>query len=158
VKVWWDGAQVVAAASSLIKSPRLQPYLGGDVKKLVGVVLSSRTSSGCGDLRIVKELHRRFILLLRLLDGCGLLGPFGDFLSATNNAMPALDGAVAVARRRHGLEVEDEGHLKNFDVIFLVVDTFCPIRKKKQKKRFTDRGRFLVQMTCSSYRPEHPNR
>jgi hypothetical protein len=69
--------------------------------------------------------------------------------------MPALDGAVAAARHRHGLEVEDEGHLKNFDVIFLVVDMFCPMRKKKW---FTDRGRSLVQMTCSSYRPEHPNR
>jgi hypothetical protein len=73
--------------------------------------------------------------------------------------MPALDGAVAAAHRRHGLEVEDEGHLKNSDVIFLVVDTFCPIRKNKIKnKRFTDRGRSLVQMTCSSYRPEHTNR
>jgi hypothetical protein len=133
VKVWWDGAQVVAAASSLIKSPRLQPYLSGDVKKLGRVVWSSRTFSGCGDLRIVKELHRRFILLLCLLDGCGLLGPFGDFPSATNNVMPALDGAVAAARHRHGLEVEDEGNLKNFDVIFLVVDTFCPIAKKIKK-------------------------
>jgi hypothetical protein len=46
VKVWWDGARVVAAASSPIKSPRLQPHLGSDVEKLVGVVWSSRTSSG----------------------------------------------------------------------------------------------------------------
>jgi hypothetical protein len=83
------------------------------------VVSSSRTSSGCGDLRIVKELHRQFILLLCLWDGCGFLGPFGDFPFATNNVRPAMRGAAAVAHRRHGLEVEDEGHLKNFDVIFV---------------------------------------
>jgi hypothetical protein len=75
----------------------------------------SRTS-GCGDLRIVKKLHRRFILL-RLGDRCGLLGPFDDFPSATNNVMLALEGAAAAAHRRYGLEVEDEGHLKDFDVI-----------------------------------------
>jgi hypothetical protein len=34
----------------------------------VGVVCSSRLSSGCGDLRIIKELHQQFILLLRLRD------------------------------------------------------------------------------------------
>jgi hypothetical protein len=28
-------------------------------------------------------------------------------------------GTAAAARRRHGLDVEDEGHLKNFDVIFV---------------------------------------
>jgi hypothetical protein len=83
-----------------------------------------RTSSGCGDLRIVKELHRRFIFLLRLRDRCGLLGPFSDFTSATNIAMPALGGAAAAAHRRHGLEVEDEGHLKDFDVIFVFVEMF----------------------------------
>jgi hypothetical protein len=94
----------------------------------VGVVWSSRTSFGCGDLRIAKELHRRFILLLRLRDGCGLLGPFGDFPFATNNVMPALEGAAAAARRRHGLEVEDEGHLKDFDVIFIFVEVFCTVR------------------------------
>jgi hypothetical protein len=66
VKVWWGGAQVVAVASSQIKSPRLQPHLGGDVEKLVRVVWSSWTLSGCGDLQIVNELYRRFILLIRL--------------------------------------------------------------------------------------------
>jgi hypothetical protein len=102
-----------------IKSPRLQPRLGSDVEKLVGVF--SRISSGCGVLRIAKELHRRLFLRLRLWDGCGLLDPFGDFPSATNNVRPALGGAAAVARRRHGLEVEDEGHLKDFIVIYV----FC---------------------------------
>jgi hypothetical protein len=104
-----------------IKSPRLQPRLGGDVEKLVGVKWFSRISSGCGDLRIAKELHRRLFLLLRLYDRCGLLDPFSDFPSTTNNARPALGRAAAVTRRRHGLEVEDEGHLKDFVVIFF----FC---------------------------------
>jgi hypothetical protein len=31
------------------------------------------------------ELHRRIFLLLRLRDGCDLLGPFGNFPSATSN-------------------------------------------------------------------------
>jgi hypothetical protein len=124
VKVWWDGAQVVAAASSPIMSPRLQPHLGGDVE----MVWSSKTFSSCGDLRIIKELHRWFILLLRLRDRCGLLGPFSDFPSATNNVMLALDGAAAAARHGHGLEVEDEGHLKDFDVIFVFAEVFCTVR------------------------------
>jgi hypothetical protein len=41
--------------------------------------------------------------------------------SATNNVMPARGGAVAAARRRHGLEVEYEEYFKNFVVIF----AFC---------------------------------
>jgi hypothetical protein len=48
-------------------------------------------------------------------------GPFGDFPSATNNVRPALGGAAAAARRRPGLEVDDEGHLKDFDVFFIFV-------------------------------------
>jgi hypothetical protein len=72
-----------------------------------------------GDLRIFNELHRWFILRLCFQDRCGLLGLFGDFwLSATNNVRPALGGVAVAARRRHGPEVEDEGHLKDFDVIF----------------------------------------
>jgi hypothetical protein len=52
------GAQVVAVTSSSpIKSRRPQPLLDSDVEKLVGVVCSSRTSSGCGDIC--------------LQDGCG---------------------------------------------------------------------------------------
>jgi hypothetical protein len=50
----------------------------------VEVVWSSRISSGCGDLWIVKGLHRQFFLL-HLWDGCGLFDSFGDFPSATNN-------------------------------------------------------------------------
>jgi hypothetical protein len=61
--------------------------------------------SGCGDLRIVKELYRQFFLLLCLWDGYGLLDPFGDFPSATNNVRPTQGGAAAAARRRHDLEV-----------------------------------------------------
>jgi hypothetical protein len=41
--------------------------------------------------------------------------------------MPALRGAAATARRRHGLKVEDKGHLKNFDVIFVFVEMFCNV-------------------------------
>jgi hypothetical protein len=65
------------------------------------------------------ELHRR-LFLLRLWDGCDLLYMFGDFPSATNNVRPTQGGAAAAAAcRRHGLEVKDEGHLKNFVVIFI---------------------------------------
>ena len=39
----------------------------------------------------------------------------GYFPSATTNVKLALGGAAV--RRRHGLEVEDEGHLKNLVVI-----------------------------------------
>jgi hypothetical protein len=128
IQVWWGGLQVAAVSSSPIKSLRLQPYLDGDVEKLVGVAWSSRTSSGYGDLQIVKELYWRFILFLRLRDGCGLLGLFGDFPSASNNVRLALGGAAAAARHCHGLEVEDEGHFKNFDVIFVFVEVFCTVR------------------------------
>jgi hypothetical protein len=54
VKVCRGGAQVVVAAPRAIRSPRLQPHLGGNVERLVGVVWSSGISSGCGDLRIIK--------------------------------------------------------------------------------------------------------
>jgi hypothetical protein len=88
VKVCRYGAQVVVAATCAIRSHRLQHHLGGNIERLVGVVWSSRILSGCGDLRIVKELHQQFFLLLRLRDGCGLFDPFGDFPSATNNVKP----------------------------------------------------------------------
>ena len=97
---------MVAAAPFPIKSPQLQPHLRGDVEKFVGVVWFSRTSSGGGVLRIVMELRRRFILFLRLRDGCGLFDPFGDFPSATDNIKPALGGAAAAARHQHCLEVK----------------------------------------------------
>jgi hypothetical protein len=80
-------SQVVMTASRAIRFLWLQPHLNGDVGKLVGVVWSSRISYGCGDLRIVKELYRQFILLLRLRDGCGIFDPFGNFSSVTNNVM-----------------------------------------------------------------------
>jgi hypothetical protein len=84
VKVCRGDAQVVVAVPRAIRSPRLQPHLSGNVERLVGVVWSLRISSGCGDLQIVKELHRQFFLL-RLRDRCGLLDLFSDFSSATNN-------------------------------------------------------------------------
>jgi hypothetical protein len=76
------------------------------------VVWSSRISYGCGDLRIVKELHRQCFLLLCLQDECGLLDPFGYFPSATNNVRPTQGEAAAAARHRQGLKVEVEGLLK----------------------------------------------
>jgi hypothetical protein len=128
VKVCRDGAQMVVTAFRAIRSLRLQPHLGGNVEKLVGVVWCSRISSSCGDLRIVKELHWQFFLLLRLRDGCGLLDPFGDFPSATNNVRPTQGGAAAVARRRHGLKVKDEGLLKDLVVIFVFLEVLCTVR------------------------------
>ena len=110
-----------------IMSPWLQSHLGGDVEKPVGVVWFSSTSSVDGDLQIVMELHRRFILLLRLWDGCGLFDPFDDFPSATNNVRPALEGAATATCRRHGLDIEDEGHLKDLVVIFVFFELFCTV-------------------------------
>jgi hypothetical protein len=89
---------------------------------------SSKISSGCGDLWIVKELHRQFFLLLRLWDGCGLLDPFGNFPSATNNVRPTQGGAAAVARRRHGLKIEDEELLKDLVVIFIFLGVLFTVR------------------------------
>jgi hypothetical protein len=118
---------VAAAASSPIKSPRLQPHLNSDVEKLgSGVVLEDFL--WLGDLRIVMELHRQLFLHLRLRDGCGLLDPFGDFLSAINNVRPTQGEAAAAACRRHGLEVEDEGHLKDFVAIFVFVEVLCTVQ------------------------------
>jgi hypothetical protein len=39
----------------------------------------------------------------------------------------AQGGAAAAARRRHGLEVEDEGYLKNFVVIFVFIEMLCTV-------------------------------
>jgi hypothetical protein len=119
---------VVAAPPRVIRSLRLQPHLGGNIERLVGVVASSRFSSCCGDLQIVKELQRQSILLLRLGNGCGLLDLFGDFLSATNNVKPTQGGAAAEVRCRHGLKVEDKGSLKDRAVIFIFLGVLCIIR------------------------------
>jgi hypothetical protein len=127
VKVYRDEVQVVVAPRA-IRSFRLQPYLNGSVKRLVGVLWSSSFSSGCGDLRIVKELHRQFFLLLRLWDGCGLFDLFNDFPSATNNVRLTQGGAAAAAHRRHGLEVEDEGLFKDLVVIFIFLAVLCTVR------------------------------
>jgi hypothetical protein len=125
IKVCRGGVQVVVAVPHVIKCLRLQPHLGGNVERLVGVVWCLRILSGYGDLRIMKELHRQFFLLLRLRDRCGLLNPFGDFPSATNNVRPTQGGAAAAAHRRHGLEVEDEGLLKDLVVIFIFLGVLC---------------------------------
>jgi hypothetical protein len=119
---------VVVAAPRVIRSPRLQPHLGGNIDTLVGVVWSSRILSGCGNLRIVKELHRQFFFLFRLRSKCGLLEPFGDFPSATNNIRPTQEGATTAAHRRHDLKVEDEGLLKDLIVIFIFLGMLCTVR------------------------------
>jgi hypothetical protein len=99
----------MAAAYASIMSSWLQPHLADDVKKLVGVVWFSRTSSGWGDLWIIMELHRWVFLLLCLRGGCGLLDPFRNFRSATNNARPTKGGPAVAARRRHGLKLKTKG-------------------------------------------------
>jgi hypothetical protein len=50
VKVCSGDAQMVVAAPHAIRPPRLQLHLCGNIERLVGVVWSSRISSGCGDL------------------------------------------------------------------------------------------------------------
>jgi hypothetical protein len=128
VKVCRGSAQVVVATPHANKVSRLQPHLGGNVERLVGVVSSSRISSDCSDLRIVKELHRQFFLLLRLRDGCGLLDPFGDFPSTTNNIRPTQGGVAAAACRRYSLKVEFEGLLKNLIIISIFLRVLCTVR------------------------------
>jgi hypothetical protein len=90
------------------------------------------------------ELHRQFNLLLYLRDGCGLFDPFGNFPSATNNVRPTPGGAAAAARCQHGLEVEDEGLLKDLVVsfVFLGGALYCllfllmPVFYSQIKKEF----------------------
>jgi hypothetical protein len=74
------------------------------------------------------ELHRWLSILPHLWDGCSLINPFGEFPSASNNVRPTHGGAAVVARRSHGLEAEDEGHLKDLVVIFLFVEVLCTVR------------------------------
>jgi hypothetical protein len=125
VKVCSDSAQLVVAAPHAIRSFQLQSHLGSNIERLEGLVRSLRISSGCGDLRIIKEFHRQFFLSLCLRDGCGLLDPFNDFLSANNNVRPTQGGTAAAACRRHGLEVEDEWLLKDLVVIFVFLEGLC---------------------------------
>jgi hypothetical protein len=127
IKVCRSGARMVVATPRTIRISRLQPHLGGNIERLVEVVCSSRILSGCGNLWIVKELHRQLFLLLRLRGGCGLHDPFDDFPFATSNVKPIQGGAAAAARHRHGLEVEDEGLLKDL-VIFIFIEIFCTVR------------------------------
>jgi hypothetical protein len=138
IKVCRGGAQVVVASSPAIRSLRLQPHLSGNVERLVGVVWSSRISSGCGDLRIVNELHRQFFLFLRLQDECGFLDPFDDFPSATNNVRPTQGGAAAATRRQHGLEVEDKVLLKNLIIIFIFLEVLYTVSCSFVKKKATE--------------------
>jgi hypothetical protein len=93
----------------------------------VGVVRFSNASSSCGDLRIVKELHRWLRIPLCLREGCRLLDPFDYFSSVSNNIRPARAGTAAAVCRWHDLGVEDEKHLKNFIVIFCFVEVLCTI-------------------------------
>jgi hypothetical protein len=76
---------------------------------MVGVLLHTRTRTRTG-------LHTL------------TLNPFGDFLSTTNNVRPTQGVAAAAARRRHGLEVEDEGLLKDLFLIFIFLKMFCTVR------------------------------
>jgi hypothetical protein len=68
------------------------------------------------------------LFLLHLQDGCGLLDPFGDFSSTTNNVRLTQGGAAVVARYRYVLDVEDEGFLKDLVVLFIFKDTlYCSL-------------------------------
>jgi hypothetical protein len=125
IKVCRGSAHVVVAAPRAIWALQLQPHLGGNVERLVGVLWSSRISYGCEDLRIIKELHVFPLLCLR--DECGLLDPFDNFPFATNNVRPTQGGAAVVTHRRHGLEVEDEGLLKDLVIIFVFLAVVCTI-------------------------------
>jgi hypothetical protein len=53
--------------------------------------------------------------------------PFGDFSSATNNVRPTQSGATTAAHRQYGLEVEDEGLLKNLVVNFFFLGVLCTV-------------------------------
>jgi hypothetical protein len=44
------------------------------------------------------------------------------------NVRPTQGGAAAAARRRHGLEVEDEGLLKDLVVISIFLGMLCTVR------------------------------
>jgi hypothetical protein len=52
---------------------------------------------------------------------CGLLDPFGNFPSTSNNDRSFQWGA---ARHWHGLDIQDEWHLKDFAVIFIILLRF----------------------------------
>jgi hypothetical protein len=58
----------------------------------VEAVWFSRTSYGYGDLRIVKEFYRRFIIFLRLWNGCGF--------SATSHPQATMSGQLWEVRQR----------------------------------------------------------
>jgi hypothetical protein len=93
------------------------------------------------DLRIVKELHRQFFLLLRLRDECGSFDPFVDILSATNHVRPTQGGAAAAARHQHGLEVASQGSCCNFcfswGALYCLVFLLMPESYSHKKKILT---------------------
>jgi hypothetical protein len=80
------------------------------------------TSYGYWDLWIVKKLHRRLLLRLRLQDGCGLVGPFGDFPSS--NQQHQTDSGE---ERRRVVNTVWRGHLKDFGAIFVFVVVLCTV-------------------------------
>jgi hypothetical protein len=80
------------------------------------------------DLRIVKELHRQFFLLLRLRGGCGLLAR-----SATFRPHPTMSGRLSEERQwRRAVDtvcrLKMKRISKDFDVLFVRVEVFCTIR------------------------------
>jgi hypothetical protein len=48
--------------------------------------------------------------------------------------MLALEGAASAVCRQHGLEVEDEGHLKDLDVTSVFTEVFLLMLKFYSKK------------------------
>jgi hypothetical protein len=115
IKVWWGGAQMVATASSLIKFPVFGPILVA-TRSLWELCGSQEGDpwSFIGDYSF---------FLISGTDAV-FLDLFYDFPSSPNNVRAVQRGAAAAARRRHGLEVEDKGHLKYFIVILFFVEVF----------------------------------
>ena len=84
VKVCRGGAQVVVAPSRAIRSSRLQPHLGGNVERLVGVVCSSLDSVARRRIWLWLNKWRKMVMLFGSTTttsaGVGPAGPaIGDF-------------------------------------------------------------------------------
>jgi hypothetical protein len=93
----------------------------------VGVVWSSRTSSGCGDLF---GSSRSFISGSSFFFVFGADVAFRAHSATFRPQLTTLGQLWEEQRRRHDVDIyslgiEDEGHLKDFDVIFVFIDVFC---------------------------------
>jgi hypothetical protein len=106
---------VVVVAPRAIRFPWLQPHLGGNVERLMGVVWSSRIPSCRGDLRIVKELHRQsFFFFVSGMDAVFLTR------SVTSHPQPITSGRLSKERqRRRAVDTVWRLKMKGFSMILL---------------------------------------